>query len=113
MNKIFIEIPNTTHEMTICVPAEEDVWSFRMIFFESECSDLCMVTIQTNYTNDETEKFQSMSEPKRGPYGKLNREFKFEFKDGPREYLYTRMLKIHIEIFVLRIRWYLEMFKKL
>lgn len=35
MNKIFIEIPNTTHEMMICVPAEEDVWSFRMIFFES------------------------------------------------------------------------------
>ena len=83
MNKIFIEIPNTTHEMMICVPAEEDVWSFRMIFFESECSDLCMVTIQTNYTNDETEKFQSMSESKRGPYGRLNREFKFEFKDGP------------------------------
>lgn len=85
MNKIFIEIPNTTHEMMICVPAEEDVWSFRIIFFESECSDLCMVAIQTNYTNDETEKFQSMSEPKRGPYGKLNREFKFEFKDGPGE----------------------------
>lgn len=77
MNKFFLEVPSSTHEITFGVPYEDDELVFNIYFFESEIQDTRIVTVEGLIHEENKAEEQTLI----GPMKNYNsNEFGFEFK---------------------------------
>lgn len=77
MNEIYFEIPASTHETKVSITNGEELWMFDIVFFESELSDLRMVTVSGPNVGDQLDGTQTF----RAPMKNYDRnEFEFEFE---------------------------------
>lgn len=81
MNEIYFEVPISTHETKVCVAnGEEELWTFNIVFFESELMDLRSVTIIGDRWDKKEKETQTFSAPME-EYD--SNEFDFEFRPTP------------------------------
>lgn len=89
MTDIYFEVPVSTHETKVCISQGDDVWIFKIIFFESELSDTCIVTVIGDCKEDSMNEVQTLSSRMDSCH---NNEFKFVFET-------TDNMKIIIRIY--------------
>lgn len=90
MNKFFIELPNSTHEIAFGVPYEDDELVFNVYFYESEIQNTRIVTVEGVIYKDKKPKEQTLIGPMKDYDGN---EFGFEFNVDEK-------MTVNIEIYV-------------
>lgn len=81
MNEIYFEVPVSTRETKVCISHGDDLWIFRIIFFESEYADVRTVTVIGECKEDLSQEIQTLSSRTDDSHGN-NFAFKFEATDG-------------------------------
>lgn len=74
MREMYFEVPSITDEVTMSVVNEEEVYSFKVVFFESTYSNLRTVTVCSDHKEDGSVDVQTLSALTEG-----HRENEFEF----------------------------------
>lgn len=77
MNKFFLEVPSSTHEIAFGVPYEDDELVFNIYFFESEIQDTRIVTVEGLIHEENKAEEQTLICPMKDYDGN---DFSFEFK---------------------------------